>query len=74
MSTITLYTTTGCPLCDRYRKLLDQKSKVYIEKNTTENPGYLDELAAKQIFTVPTVFVGDQAVEGFRPNSLLELI
>ncbi|MEM8924999.1 MAG: glutaredoxin family protein [Actinomycetota bacterium] len=71
---ITLYTTTGCPLCDRYRKLLDQKNQTYTEKNTTENPKYLDELSAKQIFTVPTVMVGSEVIEGFRPNSLLELI
>ncbi|MEM7275918.1 MAG: glutaredoxin family protein [Actinomycetota bacterium] len=71
---ITLYTTTGCPLCERYRKLLDQKGQSFEEKNTTENPKYLDELASKQIFTVPTVFVGGEVIEGFRPNSLLELI
>ena len=74
MTDITLYTTTGCPLCERYRKLLDQKQLSFTERNTTENPKYLDELASKQIYTVPTIFVGTNVIEGFRPNSLLEII
>ncbi len=74
MSSITLYTTTGCPLCERYRDLLTEKSKPFTEKNTTENPDYLDELEERDIFVVPTVIVDDKAVAGFRPNSLLELL
>jgi glutaredoxin len=74
MSNVTLYSTSGCPLCERYRDLLKQKGRSFDERNTTENPGYLDELAARNIFVVPTVLVGDQAVAGFRPNTLLELL
>jgi glutaredoxin len=74
MSKVTLYSTSGCPLCERYRTLLKQKGQAFQEKNTTENPDYLDELATKNIFVVPTVMVDDDAVTGFRPNSLLELL
>jgi glutaredoxin len=71
---VVLYSTTGCPLCQRYKALLDEQNTSYEERNTTENPQYLDELAQHGIFVVPTVFVGDASVQGFRPNSLTELL
>jgi glutaredoxin len=74
MSTVTLYSATGCPLCAKYKTLLTDKGVRYIEKNTTEQPALLDELAKKGIRMVPTVFVGEKFVAGFRPNSLLELL
>jgi glutaredoxin len=54
--------------------MLNDKGVRYIEKNTTEQPALLDELAKKGIRMVPTVFVGEKFVAGFRPNSLLELL
>ena len=49
-------------------------SIAYTEKNTTEQPALLDELIKKGIRMVPTVFVGDKYVAGFRPTSLLEIL
>ena len=74
MAQIVLYSTTGCPLCQRYKDLLAQGGHAYQEKNTTDNPAYLDELGSRGIFAVPTVFVGEEAIQGFRPNSLAELL
>ena len=74
MSNVVLYSATGCPLCAKYKQLLADKKISYAEKNTTETPAYLNELAAKGIRMVPTVFVGDKYVAGFRPSSLLELL
>ena len=71
---VILYSTTGCPLCERYRALLTEHKQPYEERNTTENSKYLDDLAARGIFVVPTVLVGDEAVPGFRPNSVAELL
>ena len=74
MSAITLYSATGCPLCAKYKALLAEKGLRYEEKNTTEKPEYLNELAGKGIRMVPTVFVGEKFVAGFRPTSLLEIL
>lgn len=71
---IVLYSATGCPLCAKYKTLLDEKGLRYEEKNTTVNPAFLNELAGKGIRMVPTVFVGEQFVAGFRPTSLLEIL
>ena len=54
------------------QELLDEQKHVYEERNTTENPAYLGELASRGIMVLPTVFVGEDVVTGFRPNTLLE--
>ena len=74
MSNVVLYSATGCPLCAKYKNLLNDKGIRFQEKNTTEQPALLSELTAKGIRMVPTVFVDDKFVAGFRPNSLLELL
>lgn len=74
MKNIVLYSTSGCPLCERYRSLLADGNHTYEERNTTENPTYLDELGSRGIFAVPTVMVGESFVQGFRPNTLQELL
>jgi glutaredoxin len=74
MSNVVLYSATGCPLCAKYKTLLTEKGVRYTERNTTDEPKLLDELAKKGIRMVPTVFVGEKFVAGFRPTSLLELL
>jgi glutaredoxin len=71
---IILYSATGCPLCARYRALFDEQGYPFEERNTTEDPAYLDELAGLGIMATPAVLVGDSAVPGYRPNSVTELI
>jgi glutaredoxin len=74
MNNVVLYSATGCPLCAKYRTLLTERGVRFQEKNTTEQPALLDELASRGIRMVPTVFVGTRYVAGFRPTSLLELL
>ena len=71
---VILYSATGCPLCAKYKTLLSSKGVRFEERDTTVQPKLLDELAAKGIRQVPTVFVGDKHVAGFRPTALLELL
>jgi glutaredoxin len=72
--TIVLYSTTGCPLCARYRALFDEQGHVFEERNTSEDPAYRDELASLGVMVTPAVVIGDQAVPGFRPNTVAELL
>ena len=71
---VILYSTTGCPLCQRYRALLDEQAQPFEERNTTERPEHLQELAERGIFVTPTLVVGDEAIPGFRPNTVNELL
>jgi glutaredoxin len=72
--TIVLYTTTGCPLCARYRAMFDEQGHVFEERNTSEDPAYREELASLGVMVTPAVVVGDHAVPGFRPNTVAELL
>jgi glutaredoxin len=72
--TIVLYTSTGCPLCARYRAMFDEQGHVFEERNTTEDPAYRDELASMGVMVTPAVIIGDRAVPGFRPNTVSELL
>jgi glutaredoxin len=72
--TIVLYTSTGCPLCARYRALFDEQGHVFEERNTTEDSTYRDELASLGVMVTPAVVIGDRAVPGFRPNTVSELL
>ena len=74
MANVVLYSATGCPLCAKYKALLADRGIRYEERNTTEKPAFLDELAKKGVRMVPTVFVGEKFVAGFRPTSLAELL
>jgi glutaredoxin len=71
---VVLYSATGCPLCGKYKTLLDSKGVRFEERDTTVQPALLNELAAKGIRQVPTIFVGDKHVAGFRPAAVLELL
>lgn len=69
-----LYTRTGCLFCQRYRTILADHNVPFEERNTTENPRYLDELAALGIYLVPTAVVDGRVIPGFRPNTVLALM
>ena len=72
--TITIYTSEGCGYCRKLKNFLAEHSLDYTEKNVTAHPEYLEELQAQGIWAVPTVFIGDQAVPGYRPNQLKEIL
>jgi glutaredoxin len=74
MSNVVLYSATGCPLCAKYKQLLNEKKIAFVERNTSQNPALMNDLARQGIRMVPTVFVGDKYVSGFRPSSLLALL
>ncbi len=69
-----LYTRTGCLFCERYRAILAEYGVPYEERNTTDNPRYLEDLAAMGVYLVPTAVVDGRVIPGFRPNTVLSLL
>jgi glutaredoxin len=74
MKPVILYAATGCPLCARYRALFDEQGQPFEERNVTEHPAYREELNKLGIMVTPVVVVGERAVPGFRPNTIIELL
>lgn len=74
MQKVVLYSSTGCPYCEKIKQDLKNWDIAYEERNVTENPGYFDELHKKGIFSTPVTFVDDQAFIGYRPNKMKEYL
>ncbi len=74
MKPVILYAVTGCPLCARYRALFDERGQTYEERNVTENPAYREEVNKLGTMVMPVVVVGERAIPGFRPNTVIELL
>lgn len=74
MPKIVLYSSTGCPYCEKIKQDLKNWDIAYEERNVTENPGYFDELHEKGIFSTPVTFVDDQPFIGYRPNKMKEYL
>ncbi len=74
MEPVTIYVTEGCGSCRQMKELLTSRGVSYIEKNTTTDPGLMDELNRLGSSTVPTVVFGEHIVIGLRPNLMNRLL
>lgn len=73
MKTVTVYTWTICPYCDRAKALLKNKNVPYTEINLDGKDEELKALREKTgLRTVPQIFIGDHFVGGFSDLSALE--
>ena len=72
---IEVFTTPSCPYCTKIKEWLDQNDYEYTEHNVAE-----DREKAKEMIEqtgqrgVPQVIVGDEAVVGFQPDKLQEIL
>ena len=69
---VEIYSTAGCPYCDRAKRLLDKKGVPYTEFRIDKERGLRDEMLSRsQRTTVPQVFINGKHVGGF--DDLVEL-
>ena len=63
---ITLYSKSGCTLCDQAKNLLRSKNMEYEEVNLDDSVRKLNFLTAyPHVRQMPQIWVGDQHVGGF---------
>jgi glutaredoxin 3 len=63
--TITMYTTSWCPYCDRARRLLKQKGASFEDIDVESAPEKRAEMQNRSgRRSVPQIFIGDQHVGG----------
>lgn len=66
MKTVTIYSTSYCPYCDRAKSLLSQKGITYQEVDVADvSAREKMMLRAGGRKTVPQIFIGDTHVGGF---------
>lgn len=67
---IFLYTQTHCADSARLGGWLRERGIPFAERNVTDDPEAMAELAAHKIFATPLLVVGDRTVLGFRPEAV----
>lgn len=69
-----LYTQTGCADSADLRAWLQQHGIYFVERNVTDDPSAMAELAHQQVFATPLLVVGDQQFFGFQPAALAAIL
>ena len=71
---IIVYTSDDC---DESKKIIDyvnEQSVDYNEKSVSGDREYLKELQARNVYSVPAVFINHQVVLGFQKDKIKRLI
>lgn len=70
MTQIILYSSTGCPYCEKMKKEFKEWGFDYEERNVTENPDYFEDLHKEGMFSTPVVYIDGEAFIGYRPKKM----
>lgn len=70
MSKIIIYSSTGCPYCEKMKKEFKEWGFDYEERNVTENPAFFEDLHKEGMFSTPVVYIDGEAFIGYRPNKM----
>jgi thioredoxin reductase (NADPH) len=73
MPSIVMYTSPGCPYCERAKRLLAEKGQTWAEIDIAAEPGRRAEMIERSGRTsVPQIWIGDRHVGGFDDLADLE--
>ena len=73
MTTITVYSTTWCPWCDRAKALLDARGIAYEDVNVETQPNFRQKLVELTGgYTFPQIVIDEQPIGGFRELRALD--
>ena len=62
--TLTVYTKTNCPFCDRAKSLLESRGVAYNTINLEQQPDARDFLVDQGLRSVPQIFNGTTLLQG----------
>lgn len=67
---VIIYTSSNCTDCEKLVEKLNNWGVEYLEKNVSNNRGYLKELQNKGVFGTPATFIDDSPVLGLQESKL----
>ena len=70
MANIILYSSTGCPYCEKMKKEFTEWGFEYEERNVTENPDFFNDLHKEGIFSTPVAYIDGKPYIGYRPKKM----
>ncbi|MDR2832398.1 MAG: glutaredoxin-like protein NrdH [Streptococcaceae bacterium] len=71
---IKVFSKNNCVQCQMAKRYLEENNVKFTEINIDDNPEYVDYLLDKGYRAVPVIETPTQAITGFAPNKLKELI
>ena len=67
MTSVTVYSTTWCPWCDRAKALLNARGIAFEAINIDDQPDFRQKLMdLTGGYTVPQIVIGEKPIGGFR--------
>lgn len=72
METVTIFTSSSCPICKQAKMYLQSKNIPFEEKNTTNDKEAQEELKKLNLDVVPVIVANDKVLVGFKPEMLDE--
>lgn len=63
---VIVYTSTGCPYCEKVKTQLKEWGIEYEERNVSLHKDYFDQLRAKKVFGTPATYVDGKLILGFQ--------
>lgn len=71
---VIVYSTTGCPYCERVKSYLSEHGIQFEERNVSTNKQYFDEVRERKIFGLPATFINGKLVLGFQEKKFKQLL
>jgi len=71
---VIVYSTTGCPYCERVKAFLKEHRIEYEERNVATNKEYFDQLRERKIFGLPATLIDGKLVLGFQEKKFQQLL
>lgn len=71
---IIVYSSTGCPYCEKVKSFLNEYGFQYEERNASIHKEYFDQLKERKIFGTPATLVDGKLVLGFQEKKFRKLL
>lgn len=71
---IIVYTSEGCPYCEKVKEILSENDVIFKEKNISLNERHYKEWKEKNHKGTPITYYKDHVVVGVHKTKLLELV
>ncbi|WP_197031489.1 FAD-dependent oxidoreductase [Bacillus sp. UNC438CL73TsuS30] len=71
---VIVYSSTGCPYCEKVKSALKDWGIEYEERNASIHKEYFDQLKERKIFGTPATFINGKLVLGFQEKKFRKLL
>ena len=71
---VIVYSSTGCPYCEKVKTFLKEHSIEFEERNASIHKEYFDQLKERKIFGTPATLINGKLVLGFQEKKFNKLL